>query len=151
MNTRNRVLMAYTYMCIHTYTHTLSPSHRHVCILYKDMYLYVHISTNGIQFVPGTDTFKCFFCWYVLKKTGFLNSKTIVNALKLKDKLQAKRCMCSKKLLLTRPYLPEGKYSHVQRRNREDNVFQFWALLMYLPYTHNKDFWIKLTAFFLPE
>ena len=58
-------------------------------------------------------------------ENGQLNNKTIISGLKLKDKLQAKRCMCSKKLLLTGPYLPEGKFSHVQRRNREDNVFQF--------------------------
>lgn len=70
------------------------------------------------------DAYIQMFILLILKKTGFLNNKTIVNVLKLNNKLQAKRCMRSKKLLLTRPYVPEGKYSHVQRQNGGDNVFQ---------------------------
>lgn len=141
-------------MCLwHTHTCILtdSVSHTHLCMyFYIKTCIYMYI-LQLMVFNLFQDAYIQMFILLILKKTGFLNNKTIVNVLKLNNKLQAKRCMRSKKLLLTRPYVPEGKYSHVQRQNGGDNIFQLWALLMRLPYTHNKDFWIKLAAFFLPE
>lgn len=67
----------------------------------KSFYLpkpvYVHILTNVIQSVPGSNTFKYFFSWYFLKKAAFLSNKTIVNVLKLKDKLQAEKMYTQQK------------------------------------------------------
>lgn len=50
---------------MYVYTQTQRLSHTFMyAFLYKNMYLYVHTSTNGVQSVPGMHTFKCLFCLY---------------------------------------------------------------------------------------
>lgn len=62
---------------IHAYTQTQHLSHTLMYVfLYKNMYLYVHTSTNGAQSVPGMHTFKCLFCWY-WRRLAFLTTKLL--------------------------------------------------------------------------